>query len=256
MPFTPAHVVAVLPLATGRPGRRLVPAALVIGSVIPDLPYFVTFLHHSDWTHAASGPVTIDLVLGLAVFAGWYFVLRRPLVDLAPRWLAGRLPRARSLNGVGWLWAVLSVVLGALTHVVWDTFTHRHRWGTDHVAVLNELLGPLPAYKWLQFTSGATGLIILVVWTLVWLRGRPARPVTRATTAAQRIAAWYLVVAAFVGAVAVLWLPALVSGAAFDESVLFTLATGSIAATSLAVVGLCLGWHLVGFSRRSTGLDR
>ena len=29
MPFTLSHAVAVLPLATGRPGRRLVPAGLV-----------------------------------------------------------------------------------------------------------------------------------------------------------------------------------------------------------------------------------
>lgn len=200
--------------------------------------------------------MTIDLVLGLAVFAGWHLVLRRPLVDLAPRWLASRLPPARALTGVGWLWAVLSVVLGALTHVVWDTFTHRHRWGTDHVAVLNVLLGPLPAYKWLQFASGAIGLVVLVAWTLAWLRARSVQPVVRVVTAPQRTGAWCLVAAAFVGAVAVLWLPALVRGSAFDESVLFALATGSIAATALIVVGLCLGWHLLRVSRRSSGSDR
>ncbi|MEE2045837.1 DUF4184 family protein, partial [Nocardiopsis tropica] len=37
MPFTLSHVAAVLPLAR----TRLPPAALVVGSVVPDLPYYL-----------------------------------------------------------------------------------------------------------------------------------------------------------------------------------------------------------------------
>jgi len=37
MPFTLAHPAAVLPLFRG----PLVPAALVVGAVAPDLPYFL-----------------------------------------------------------------------------------------------------------------------------------------------------------------------------------------------------------------------
>lgn len=140
MPFTVSHALAVLPLAAGRPGRRLVPAALVIGSMVPDLPYFVPPHRGSGWSHAATGPVTIDLVLGSLVFAGWRLVVRQPLVDLAPGWLAGRLPTA-GLTPRIWGWAALSVVLGSITHVVWDTFTHRDRWGTNHVGVLNDPSG-------------------------------------------------------------------------------------------------------------------
>lgn len=168
MPFTVSHAVAVLPLATGRPGRELWPAALVIGSMVPDLPYFVPPHRGSNWSHAASGPVTIDLALGLLVFALWVLVLRRPLVDLAPRWLADRLPPPRSPSAVGWVQAGVSVVIGALTHVVWDSFTHPRRWGTDHLATLNRGLGPLPAYEWLQYGSGVLGLLALTVWTVLW----------------------------------------------------------------------------------------
>ena len=89
MPFTISHAAAVLPLATGRPGRVLVPAALVIGSMVPDLPYFIPPYRGGSWSHAASGPVTIDLVLGLVVLVVWQLLLYRPLVDFAPR-LGGR----------------------------------------------------------------------------------------------------------------------------------------------------------------------
>ncbi len=55
MPFTVSHVAAVLPLAVGRSGRTLVPTALVIGSIVPDLPYFVPPYRGSDWTHPRTG---------------------------------------------------------------------------------------------------------------------------------------------------------------------------------------------------------
>jgi Domain of unknown function (DUF4184) len=88
MPFTISHAVAVLPL--GRL-RWLVPGALVVGAWIPDLPYFVPVVS-SRWTHAASGPFTIDLVLGLVVFAMWRLLLQPGLSALAPRWAGQRLP--------------------------------------------------------------------------------------------------------------------------------------------------------------------
>ena len=107
------------------------------------------FLGGSGWTHAASGPVTIDLALGLLVLVLWQLLMRRPLVDLAPAHLRERVPLPRRLDRAHVVGAAVSVVVGALTHVVWDTFTHRDRWGTTHLPVLTEALGPLPVYKWL-----------------------------------------------------------------------------------------------------------
>lgn len=67
MPFTISHVVAVLPLTTGRAGRVLVPGALVIGSLVPDLPYFVPPHLGTAWSHSALGPVTVDFGWGVAL---------------------------------------------------------------------------------------------------------------------------------------------------------------------------------------------
>lgn len=251
MPFTLSHAVAVLPLTRGRLGDFLVPAALVIGSMVPDLPYFVPPHRGSDWSHAASGPVTIDLAMGLGVYAVWQLVLRRPLVDLAPRWLAGRLPLPRRLTGRRWAAAAVSVILGALTHVLWDTFTHRARWGTDHVPALNALVGLLPAYKWFQFGSGVFGLLGLLLWIGLWLRRAPVRPVTPVLTQRVRVAAWAVVVLAFVGAVTALWLPAILAGSGLAEAVLFRLATGAISVTGATAVAVCLVWHAVSRLRRS-----
>lgn len=243
MPFTVSHAVAVLPLATGRPGRELWPAALVIGSMVPDLPYFVPPHRGSNWSHAASGPVTINLALGLLVFALWVLVLRRPLVDLAPRWLADRLPPPRSLSAVGWVQAGVSVVIGALTHVVWDSLTHPHRWGTDHLATLNRGLGPLPAYQWLQYGSGVLGLLALTVWTVLWVRSRRPRSISHRWALEARTRAWVSVAAAFVGAGTGYWGPAVMAGRAFDEPVVVRAVTGTISVTGAAVLAVCLLWQ-------------
>ncbi|HEY6889589.1 MAG TPA: DUF4184 family protein, partial [Solirubrobacter sp.] len=120
MPFTGSHPAAVVPLL--RTG--LVPSALVIGSMIPDLPYYVPVPVSSTVTHSAAGVIGVDLVLGVAVFAVWQLVLAPAVVGLAPPGVRDRLapglpvhPRrhVRSLAAVALVLA--SLVIGAATHV-------------------------------------------------------------------------------------------------------------------------------------------
>ena len=238
MPFTLSHAVAVLPLARS---RRLVPAALVIGSWVPDLPYFVPLLGSSGWTHAASGPVTIDLLLGLAVLALWRLVLRRPLVDLAPAPLRHRVPPVRRLDGSSLLASAVSVALGAVTHVVWDTFTHGGRWGTTHVPALTVAMGPLPAYKWFQFASGGLGLAALLVWVLLWFRRTPPRPVLPRARPSFRASVWVAVPAvAVLVAIAVLALE--LDRSPSVEAAAFAAVTASMGSAGAAVVLVSLVW--------------
>lgn len=250
MPFTVSHAVAVLPLVRN---RRLVPAALVIGSWVPDLPYFVPFLGGSDRTHAASGPVTIDLALGLLVLVLWQVLLRRPLVDLAPGQLRERMPPPRQFDLEYLLGAAVSVVLGALTHVVWDTFTHHDRWGTTHLSVLTVELGPLPIYKWLQFASGVLGLLGLLVWLALWLRRTPRRPVPSRVGPAVRWVVWVSVMA-----VATL-VAAFVAAAKLDagrsiEATAVAAVTRSMGTAAAAVISVCLLWLI--FDRRGRPAPR
>ena len=185
MPFTPSHAAAVLPFL-----RTPLPAsALVIGSVAPDLPYYLPLDLPWD-THTASAVVTTDLLLGGLAWVVWHALLAEPALAWAPGALRSRLTgvplgpgvRIRSVRGL--VLTVLALVVGAATHVLWDEFTHAGRWGTEHLPALARDWGPLPGYRWLQYAGGVLGGAVLLVWLVRWWRRAPRAPLP------ARPAAW------------------------------------------------------------------
>ncbi len=245
MPFTISHVVAILPLTTGRPGRFLVPGALAIGSMVPDLPYFVPPHLGASSSHSALGPVTTDLILGVLVYALWHFLLVLPLTDLAPRWLRARLPKRRGMTAGRWLAVAASVVIGSATHVLWDSLTHANRWGTRHVGWLNAYAGDLPLFKWFQYGSGVVGLVILTFWFLGFVyRTSPDQSAVGVADSRTRLVCWAVTTAVAVGSAGGTWLVGSAGGDDwFQEAVAVRMATRTITLTAATVLALCVAWR-------------
>ena len=176
MPVTLAHPVAVLPL------RRfgLPMAALVIGSMVPDVPLFLRWSSGYQVSHSYAGVFTVNLIGALVVLYGWNAFVRDALVDLAPDVVRVRLAARHRLSRRQWLLAPAAAVLGSVTHLAWDAFTHPGRWGVAHVAWLRADLGPLPAFKWAQYASGVIGLAVVLWAVIADVRSRPAdRPLRK-----------------------------------------------------------------------------
>ncbi|HST85910.1 MAG TPA: DUF4184 family protein [Kineosporiaceae bacterium] len=177
MPFTGSHPAAVLPLFR----LGLLPSALVIGSMAPDLPYYLPIPVHSHPTHSATGIVGIDLLMGLLSFAVWHLLVEPLAVAVAPTGLRRRLPEAQASRSWRWqpgdlrrgLVLVVSLVVGATTHVLWDEFTHLGRFGYRHLPWLADLHGPLAGYRWAQYGSGVFGALVLGWAVLRWWRSAP-----------------------------------------------------------------------------------
>lgn len=201
MPFTASHALVALPFIR----TPLVPAAIAIGAMAPDLPLFVrgVGLNYS-FTHTF-GNVLWTASLAFMLFLLWRVVLRPAVPQLTPLWVARRLPEewsdggavaAGRAVGVGekrWypLLLAVSFVIGVLSHIAWDLFTHEGREGVELLPGLDAMWGPLPGFKWLQHGSSVLGLAIIGIWALLWLRRRRPRPgITQSLPQGVRVVWW------------------------------------------------------------------
>jgi hypothetical protein len=186
LPFTLSHAAAVLPAvrADGSGRGRLVPAALVAGSFAPDMTYYAASvlpraMEFGDVTHSFAGVFTVDVLIAWTS-AGLWLLVREPLVALLPRGRQGRVaaltrcgaPRARVRPPVVLRWYVCAA-LGALTHVVWDAFTHLDRWGMRLFPVLGERIAGSPLYWYLQYGGSAVAAAVIAAFVTYALRRAP-----------------------------------------------------------------------------------
>jgi hypothetical protein len=180
MPFTPAHPVAVLLL-------RRTPldfAALAIGSMAPDIPYFVEFSANNQYGHTLLGSVVQSLPQGLAAWLLFRFVMAEPLLALLPTSHRERLAsafRPPRLTIPAFLLVLLSLYVGILTHIVWDSFTHQHGYMVERLPVLSLPVfpgSPMKVYKALQFGCGILGLVLLGVVYIRWHHQATPSPYT------------------------------------------------------------------------------
>lgn len=261
MPFTPSHIAAALPFV-----RTALPIApLVIGTMAPDVPYFLPLRVPRDLTHSLVGVPTIDLALTIVLVLLWYAVLRAPVIDLLPGAVRERIPPLGPLGwrrrGRGWgteiLLGILAALVGILTHLAWDAFTHENSPLVVAVPALHARLGPLLVSSWLQHISTVGGLVILAVWLARWVR-RTAPDATRpsSVTSRSRVAAWLAVVATFVGTGIALELGFMARGLPpFDPSPVFLSVTIAGGAAGLVAMVICAIWW-IGVRRVSSPLRR
>jgi hypothetical protein len=170
MPFTLAHPAAVLPL---RRLRLLRTVPLIIGAMTPDVPYYLPWRiakHIPDVTHTLLGTLTLDLPVGLLLLL-FVWLLRAPLAaPLGPR---ARAKCATAMERFGsrprnWALAPLSILIGAWSHLAWDSFTHADGWMVQRIPALS---APVSFFSYtgqlchvLQYASSVFGLLVLAIW--------------------------------------------------------------------------------------------
>ncbi|NRQ36779.1 DUF4184 family protein [Nonomuraea sp. NN258] len=181
MPFTPSHVAAVLPFISSPRLRRYAdPWALALGAMVPDLPIFLPFLPARENWHTPLGIVTIDLASVLIALALFHGLFRDPLISLLPPVVSGRVASlAPSMREVAArpLPLVVGGLVGASTHVLWDSFTHSgapELWAPWFAV---SVLGVIRLFRLLQYVSSVVGLALVGWWAWRGLSRMPVVPV-------------------------------------------------------------------------------
>jgi hypothetical protein len=178
MPFTLAHPAAILPIPLLL-GRFCVLAALIVGSVAPDLPYFVGDPLKRRTTHTLASAFWFSLPVGWLAFLVFEYTIRRSAIFLLPAPFRARLSATPRIPGIA---AVsLSILLGALTHIAWDILTHEAEALESAAAELGlgatSFFGfPIWSYAVLQFGSTLLGLLVLVAAAALWFVRTVPRP--------------------------------------------------------------------------------
>jgi hypothetical protein len=174
MPFTLSHAAAALPFRR----TRLVMSALVVGCFAPDTPYFLFLMSHGFHGHTLVGIFDFDLPVGFVELWLYHAFVRRPLLLILPDGIRRRLHTSVSSFS---FWpparlalVVLSLLIGIVTHLLWDSFTHEDTWPYRHWELLRLnvqlVTGDMPVYKLLEYGCSVLGVAVLAVWAWHWYR--------------------------------------------------------------------------------------
>ena len=100
--------------------------------------------------------------------------------------------------------AIVAALLGALSHVFWDGFTHRTGWAVALIPFLSRLYPQfqMQLFTIAQYASSVFGVLVILLWIALTLRRIPASARAFAPGQRARLALAALFVAAVTLAVA------------------------------------------------------
>jgi hypothetical protein len=171
MPFTPAHIAAVLP---GVRSRYLSATGLVVGSMAPDFEYFFKMSVDGIHGHTWAGLLYFDLPVSVGLAWLFHRIVKRNLITNLPWWLQQRFIDTLQTDFVAVmrnrpLTFLFSAALGSATHIIWDGFTHGSGFFVKYFSFYNGAYVPFdgvryPLWYSLQHMSTAIGLAAVVIY--------------------------------------------------------------------------------------------
>ena len=170
MPFTLAHPAAVVFF---RKNKFFNFQALVLGAMAPDFIYFILFKPSSNIGHTFLGFLLLNLPICFLLNFLFNNFIKEPMILNLPKSLVkdyGYLIKDKNqIKGLkGFFIFSYSALIGMITHVLWDGFTHSSGYFVETIGFLTKSLTignhNLYIYKILQHGSTIIGTIILLIY--------------------------------------------------------------------------------------------
>ena len=206
MPFTISHTAVVLPFARWLARWQLLSAA-IIGAMVPDFRIFFPGMPRVE-THSLVALFTFCLPVGLITYWVFQRLMKSPILEVLPdgpyaRWRPfAAEANIRSLRQ--WLLAGVGVLAGAVTHLVWDGFTHDGGRGVRMFPVLDDSLidigsRHIPAMYVLQDLGSLIGLAAVLAMLCYGLRRGSEVPMPNRLVPSRERRVWWLIYALAAG---------------------------------------------------------
>ncbi|WP_053955115.1 DUF4184 family protein [Inediibacterium massiliense] len=172
MPFTFSHPAIVLPIKD-KYTKYFNLTALILGSMAPDFEYFLKFRPIRTIGHSLLGFFVLNLPLCFIFAYLFHMLIKKSFIMSLPtpldRWysyIAYEKWRLSSINE--YIIFVYSSLLGMISHVLWDGFTHGRGFFvqkisllTKNIVIMNHFI---PVYKLLQHGSTFLGFFIILFY--------------------------------------------------------------------------------------------
>jgi hypothetical protein len=184
MGFTFSHPALILPMRY-LPRNMYSMNGLIVGSMIPDFEYFIRLDNGSSSSHTFWGLLFFDLPAALIILTLYHQFMRTSLINNLPAFLKLRLQAYLHFDWLNYLkknWAIVfcSILIGACTHLFWDSFTSGNGYFVTRNPVLETQLTifntPFYVYKIIKHLSSLIGSIILFILLIRLPKQHPQHP--------------------------------------------------------------------------------
>ncbi|GGD67622.1 DUF4184 family protein [Paenibacillus nasutitermitis] len=178
MPFTFSHPLYAVPLRKIAP-KWLSVTGLVLGSMAPDMEYFIAMEPYRTIGHSLKGFVLLGMPLSIALAFVFHLVVKPVLPMFMPsrggldHFVQSLLKDWRLHSVRSWSVFIVSLFIGYLTHIFMDSWTHTSGFVSEF-PVLRTYIGGKGIYSWLQYGFSVLGLLVPALVLLrrysVWLK--------------------------------------------------------------------------------------
>ncbi|MEN2281466.1 DUF4184 family protein [Algoriphagus sp. SE2] len=173
MPFTFSHPAAILPFSNTK--NRLSQTGLVIGSIVPDLEFYLKLKLGENIGHKISGILIFDLPVAILFAVVFHCIIKYPLFKASPAWIKSKTVKYLDFNLIlslkrNWIWFLVSIILGIISHLGLDGMTHYDGWLIQLFPLFKNELSvsgfSFPVYELLQYSFSLFGLLFVVNFLL------------------------------------------------------------------------------------------
>lgn len=148
----------------------------------PDFEYFIRMNILGIYGHTFWGLFYFDLPVSLIIALLFHLAAKKNLIDNLPYFLQSRFHEVREFDFIRYLKDhktifVASAILGSITHVVWDGFTHGGQFGVKALPMVYEGRtidfdgAHYPLWYALQVISTFVGGLIIVAYVFLMKPG-------------------------------------------------------------------------------------
>jgi hypothetical protein len=205
MAVTFAHPAAAIPLRK----LGLLMSPLIIGSISPDFEFYIRFSPDRVIAHTWPGVFLFCIPVSLALLWLYHSIIKHAMISLCPHGHQRRLlcecGQFRFFPVKRFFLILVSVFIGAATHLFWDSWTHADGY---FVRMFPALSSPLHGFLWgdirvyflLQCITSVIGLLIMALAYKKWYRQAPlAHSVYRVSNARKALITVSMAVTAITG---------------------------------------------------------